>query len=86
MILLIGWRGSPGVKDEKQHLTKGKITLPILKNMGIRYKVVKNLNDIKNSNLIDYSRINRIPVAFLIKKDLSKKIIRKFKIKIQTIF
>ena len=68
MILLIGWRGSPGVKDEKQHLTIGKITLPILKNMGIRYKVVKNLNDIKNSNLIDYSRINRIPVAFLIKK------------------
>ena len=36
--------------------------------MGIRYKVVKNLNDIKNLNLIDYSRINRIPVAFLIKK------------------
>ena len=61
------------LKDEKQHLTKGKITLPTLKNMGIRYKVVKNLNDLKDSKLIDYCRINKKPVAFLIKKRFIKK-------------
>ena len=66
-------RGSPDIKDEKQHLTKGKITLPTLKNMGIRYKVVKNLNDLKDSKLIDYCRINKKPVAFLIKKGSIKK-------------
>ena len=32
--------------------------------MGIRYKVVKNLNDLKDSKLIDYCRINKKPVAF----------------------
>ena len=73
IILVIGWRGSPDIKDEKQHLTKGKITLPTLKNMGIRYKVVKNLNDLKDSKLIDYCRINKKPVAFLIKKGSIKK-------------
>ena len=26
MLLLIGWRGSPGLKDEPQHEVKGKIT------------------------------------------------------------
>ena len=31
IVLLIGWRGSPGIKDEKQHLTKGKITINIKK-------------------------------------------------------
>ena len=64
IILVIGWRGSPDIKDEKQHLTKGKITLPTLKNMGIRYKVVKNLNDLKDSKLIDYCRINKNQLLF----------------------
>ena len=26
MILIIGWRGAPGIKDEPQHQTKGRIT------------------------------------------------------------
>ena len=31
MILLIGWRGSPNVKDEPQHKVKGAITKKLLK-------------------------------------------------------
>ena len=31
LILIIGWRGSPLVKDEPQHNVKGKITKQILK-------------------------------------------------------
>ena len=31
MLLLIGWRGSPGIKDEPQHEVKGSITTKILK-------------------------------------------------------
>ena len=27
MLIIIGWRGEPGVKDEPQHNVKGKITL-----------------------------------------------------------
>jgi phosphonopyruvate decarboxylase len=40
MILMIGWRGEPGVKDEPQHLKQGKITLALLECMGIPYIVL----------------------------------------------
>ncbi len=40
MLLLIGWRGEPGVKDEPQHVKQGKVTLPLLKTMGIEHAVL----------------------------------------------
>ena len=47
MLLLIGWRGSPGIKDEPQHMIKGKITTKLLKLLNIKYCVLKNYNDLK---------------------------------------
>jgi phosphonopyruvate decarboxylase len=38
MVLLIGWRGQPGVKDEPQHRVQGGITLPILDQLGIPHR------------------------------------------------
>lgn len=40
MLLLIGWRGKPGVHDEPQHVKQGKVTLDFLKIMGIDYEVL----------------------------------------------
>ncbi len=40
VLLLIGWRGQPGVKDEPQHVKQGKITTTILDMMGIGYSVL----------------------------------------------
>lgn len=40
VLLLIGWRGEPGMKDEPQHVKQGKITLDLLKAMDIRYEVL----------------------------------------------
>src|SRR3990167_9504461 len=37
ILLMIGWRGDPDIKDEPQHLKQGKITLDILKVLGIPY-------------------------------------------------
>jgi len=37
MLLMIGWRGEPGVKDEPQHLAQGQVTVPMLDAMGIAY-------------------------------------------------
>ena len=39
-LLLIGWRGRPGVHDEPQHVKQGKITTGILNTMGINYDVL----------------------------------------------
>ncbi|KAL8572766.1 hypothetical protein ACOMHN_030348 [Nucella lapillus] len=35
ILLLIGWRGEPGVKDEPQHMTQGRITESMLQTMEI---------------------------------------------------
>ncbi len=42
MVLLIGWRGEPGTEDGKreQHITQGRITLPLLDSMDIPYRVL----------------------------------------------
>ena len=40
VLLLIGWRGQPGVHDEPQHAKQGKITLPLLEVMGIPYAIL----------------------------------------------
>lgn len=39
-LLLIGWRGRPGVHDEPQHVKQGKVTTGILNTMGINYDVL----------------------------------------------
>lgn len=40
LLLLIGWRGRPGVHDEPQHVKQGKVTTGLLNVMGIDYDVL----------------------------------------------
>lgn len=40
VLLLIGWRGRPGVHDEPQHVKQGKVTLALLETMGINHAVL----------------------------------------------
>lgn len=40
VLLLIGWRGRPGVHDEPQHVKQGKITTGLLNVLGINYEVL----------------------------------------------
>ena len=40
MLLLIGWRGEPGVKDEPQHIKQGKVQLDLLQAMDIPYEII----------------------------------------------
>ena len=37
ILLLIGWRGAPGLKDEPQHQAKGAITPKLLRLLDIKY-------------------------------------------------
>ena len=80
VILLIGWRGAPGISDEPQHNSKGKITLNLLKQLNIKNVVIKSKKDFKKViKLIDYSKKNNVVVAILIKKN-SFYLEKKFKI------
>ena len=39
-LLVVGWRGEPGVKDEPQHIKQGAVTLSQLDLLGIPYAVL----------------------------------------------
>ncbi|MBR5935377.1 MAG: phosphonopyruvate decarboxylase [Bacteroidaceae bacterium] len=45
ILLLIGWRGRPGVHDEPQHVKQGKITTGLLDVMGINYDILSKDED-----------------------------------------
>lgn len=54
MIILLGWRGRPGVKDEPQHFKQGLVTEDILNSIQLPYsKINQNLSDIDLEIIID---------------------------------
>ena len=70
ILLLIGWRGAPGIKDEPQHLVKGAITTKLLKLLNIKFCVLEKKNDFKKlKKLIIFSKKKKTIVACLIKKN-----------------
>ncbi|MCB1246613.1 MAG: phosphonopyruvate decarboxylase [Acidimicrobiia bacterium] len=40
MVLVVGWRGEPGTKDEPQHVNQGMVTESMLESAGIGYEVM----------------------------------------------
>ena len=79
ILLIIGWRGAPGTKDEVQHKLKGEVTKKILSLLKIKYLVISNNKDLqKISKLLKYSTSKNKPVAVLIKnKKIEKEISNK---------
>jgi len=45
LILLIGWRGEPNKNDHPQHKKQGEITLSLLENMDVPYRVLSDNTD-----------------------------------------
>ena len=74
MILLIGWRGAPTIKDEAQHDIQGRVLLDSLKLFEIKSAVLENDKDlIKAEKLINYSKKKSSRVALIFKpKTLTK--------------
>lgn len=65
-LLIIGWRGEPGVHDEPQHVKQGKLTLPLLETMGVKYEILEDLSQI--SSAVEYMKKTNRPFAFVVKK------------------
>jgi len=45
LLLMVGWRGEPGTKDEPQHKKMGKLTLPLLDTLGIGCEILPDTAD-----------------------------------------
>ncbi len=70
MLLVIGWRGEPGLHDEPQHITQGAVTEKMLKTMGIPIlKVNKNSTSYEITKFMN--KINKLssPMALLISRN-----------------
>ena len=40
LLMMIGWRGEPDVKDEPQHKKQGRVTVALLDAMEIPYQII----------------------------------------------
>ena len=75
LILVIGWRGSPSIKDEPQHNVKGQITESILKLLNIKYTIIRSDNDLRKfEKQIIVAKKKSSIVACLIERGTFKKI------------
>lgn len=71
MLILIGWRGEPGVHDEPQHVKQGKVTCALLDAMQVPYEVLTNSEEELAAQLERaYARIRKdsAPFALVIRK------------------
>jgi len=73
MILLIGWRGEPNVKDEPQHLKQGKVTTDLLDTMKIPYEILSSEMNSHEADLVVKKMVKNsidlnAPCALLVKK------------------
>jgi len=74
MILMIGWRGEPGIRDEPQHKKIGKVMLSVLHSLGISY-VIMGEENVKEqvTEAKQTAQKNSRPFALIIRKGLFEK-------------
>ena len=71
MLIVIGWRGEPGVHDEPQHVKQGKVTCDLLDAMKIPFEVLsENEDDLpaQFEKAYKYIKDNNAQYAFVIRK------------------
>lgn len=71
MVILIGWRGEPGVHDEPQHVKQGKVTCDLLDAMKVPYQILSaETADLEKQfdEAYAYIKENSAPYAFVIRK------------------
>lgn len=73
MVLLVGWRGEPGVKDEPQHVKQGKVTVSLFETLGIPTEILPDdepaaLEVVRN--MVEKAKAESRPVALIVRKGL----------------
>ena len=72
MVLMIGWRGEPGIKDEPQHIKQGRVQNSILDAIEIPYMILdEDTQDIASfvTRVVKMAKDQSCPVAIVVKKN-----------------
>jgi len=72
LVLIVGWRGEPGVKDEPQHVKQGRITTALLETLEIPYAVIDPGMDAQAvagevARIVEVARAGSRPAALVIR-------------------
>jgi phosphonopyruvate decarboxylase len=76
VLLMIGWRGQPGVKDEPQHIKQGAVTIDLLNAMKIPYTILnmdEKMVEQQIQSAISHVKKYNCPYAFVVQKGIFKK-------------
>lgn len=73
MLLVIGYRGEPNIKDEPQHIKQGELTLPILDTLAIKYFILDESYETQIKNCYNYIQQYNKTIALVVKKDTFSK-------------
>jgi phosphonopyruvate decarboxylase len=71
MLVIIGWRGEPGVKDEPQHFKQGLIQEDLLKAMQLDYSILDSENQhwsVQLDDLYSSAVTDQSPKVLLVRK------------------
>lgn len=66
MVIVIGWRGEPGVHDEPQHRKQGRVMPAMLEAMEVPFRVLTTLADVEWA--CSRAREGSGPVALVVRK------------------
>lgn len=71
MMLVIGWRGEPGIKDEPQHVKQGRITLGQLELLEIPYWILDADSEINPTLDVAFASMRNLnsPVALVVRQN-----------------
>ncbi|QEE15794.1 phosphonopyruvate decarboxylase [Promethearchaeum syntrophicum] len=73
ILLMIGWRGEPGKKDEPQHKKMGRVMIPILEALEIPYSYLpETLSEFEQvlQKISIFFKDNKKPYALIVKKNI----------------
>ena len=70
MLLMIGWRGEPGIKDEPQHSKQGRVMIKLLDAMEIPWFILDAKSDAEDilGQAVATMMKNMSPVGLLVRK------------------
>ena len=73
IVMMVGWRGEPGKKDEPQHKKMGRIMIPLLETLEVPYEILPD--DIEKTGEVitemkNIAEKENTPVAIIIRKGI----------------
>lgn len=73
IVLLVGWRGEPGVKDEPQHVKQGKVTISLFETLGVPTEILPDDESVAlelTRKMVEKAKVEKRPVALIVRKGL----------------